>query len=73
MRNVSENEALDYILGYMATNDVSARRVQFQTTQFCYGKGFDGFAPMGPTLVSAKSIPDPAILELRSTLNGKAM
>jgi 2-keto-4-pentenoate hydratase/2-oxohepta-3-ene-1,7-dioic acid hydratase in catechol pathway len=72
-KNVSEEEALDYVLGYITTNDVSARGVQFQTTQFCYGKGFDGFAPMGPTIVSAKSIPNPSVLELKCTLNGKVM
>ncbi|EXJ82175.1 hypothetical protein A1O1_08244 [Capronia coronata CBS 617.96] len=72
-RNVTDDEALDYILGYSTSNDVAARRAQTITTQFCHGKGFDTFAPVGPTLVHAKAIPNPQILEMRTTLNGEEM
>lgn len=72
-KNVSVEDAPSYILGYMTTNDVTARGAQFATSQFCYGKGFDGFAPMGPTLVSRKAIPNPAVLQLKTQLNGKIM
>ncbi|KAH8820235.1 hypothetical protein F5884DRAFT_763305 [Xylogone sp. PMI_703] len=72
-KNVSVAEALSYVLGYVTTNDVTARGVQFITSQFCYAKGFDGFTPMGPTLVSSSAIPDPSVLELKTTLNGTIM
>lgn len=72
-RNVTDDEALDYVLGYSTSNDVAARRAQTITTQFCHGKGFDTFAPVGPTLVHAKAIPNPQVLEMRTTLNGKEM
>jgi 2-keto-4-pentenoate hydratase/2-oxohepta-3-ene-1,7-dioic acid hydratase in catechol pathway len=46
-KNVSEAEALDYVLGYTAANDVSSRAAQFAQTQWCYSKGFDGSCPIG--------------------------
>lgn len=72
-KNVTDDEALDYVLGYSTSNDVAARRAQTITSQFCHGKGFDTFAPLGPTLVHAKAIPNPQTLEMRTTLNGKEM
>jgi 2-keto-4-pentenoate hydratase/2-oxohepta-3-ene-1,7-dioic acid hydratase in catechol pathway len=71
--NVTDDEALDYVLGYTTSNDVAARKAQTITTQFSHGKGFDTFAPVGPALVHAKSIPDPQQLEMRTTLNGQEM
>lgn len=66
---------MQYVLGYMCSNDVTARKWQVAggTTQWGYGKGFDGFAPMGPCLVSARAIPDPEVIELKTTLNGETM
>jgi len=72
-KNVSPDSALRYVLGYMTANDVTARGVQSRGSQWGYSKGFDGFAPMGPTLVSAKSLPDPSVLHLKTTLDGKVM
>lgn len=46
-KNVSEAEALDYVLGYTASNDVSSRTAQFAQTQWSYSKGFDGSCPIG--------------------------
>ncbi|KAF7195013.1 Fumarylacetoacetate hydrolase domain-containing protein 2-like [Pseudocercospora fuligena] len=74
-RNVSVEQAMDYVLGYMCSNDVTARKWQFAggNTQWGYGKGFDGFAPMGPCIVSTKRIPDPKVIELKTMLNGEVM
>ena len=46
-KNVSEEEAAGYVLGYTASNDVSSRSAQFATSQWCYSKGFDGACPIG--------------------------
>ena len=73
-RNVSEDEALDYVLGYTMGNDVSARFFQLPPNsggQFCYAKSFDGFAPIGPCIVSPILIPDPQKLEYTTRVNGK--
>jgi len=72
-KNVSEAEALDYVLGYTAANDVSFRKHQFVTSQWGFSKGFDNTNPIGPCLVSAKAIPNPQVLPLTCTLNGKTL
>jgi 2-keto-4-pentenoate hydratase/2-oxohepta-3-ene-1,7-dioic acid hydratase in catechol pathway len=74
-RNVSETEALDYVLGYTAANDVSARdwQKEWGGGQFCRGKGFDTFCPLGPRLVTPDEIPDPGKLAIRGYLNGDLM
>jgi 2-keto-4-pentenoate hydratase/2-oxohepta-3-ene-1,7-dioic acid hydratase in catechol pathway len=74
-RDVSEADALDYVLGYTCANDVSARRWQKRGGggQWVRGKSFDGFCPLGPHLVTADEIPDPQTLTVRSRLNGRVM
>lgn len=74
-RNVRRAEALQYVLGYTAANDVSARDWQFKWGggQFCQGKGFDTFCPVGPCIVTTDEIPDPGALRLRTVLNGQVM
>lgn len=69
-RNVSEADALQYVGGYTILNDVTARDLQFRTTQYTAGKALDTFAPMGPGVVPAREIPDPQALRIRTTLNG---
>lgn len=71
-RDVSEADALDYVLGYTCANDISARIWQTDKggSQWNRGKGFDTFAPMGPVLVSAGDIRDPQDLGIRTVLNG---
>jgi 2-keto-4-pentenoate hydratase/2-oxohepta-3-ene-1,7-dioic acid hydratase in catechol pathway len=49
-KNVSEADAMDYVLGYTAANDVSSRTPQFAQSQWCYSKGFDGSCPLGQSL-----------------------
>ncbi|KAK4182349.1 hypothetical protein QBC35DRAFT_510161 [Podospora australis] len=73
-KNVSEADALDYVLGYTVGNDVSARNYQLPETsggQFCYAKSFDKFAPIGPVIVSPSLIADPQKLNLVTKVNGE--
>lgn len=74
-KNVSPEEAMDYVLGFTAANDVSARdwQKEWGGGQFCRGKGFDTFCPLGPTLITPDSIPDPHNLRIRGILNGDVM
>lgn len=72
-KNVQPESALDYVLGYTAANDVSARDWQLRKNsgQWCRGKFFDTFCPLGPALVTADEIPNPNDLTISTTLNGK--
>jgi 2-keto-4-pentenoate hydratase/2-oxohepta-3-ene-1,7-dioic acid hydratase in catechol pathway len=76
-RNVGRAHALEFVLGYTAGNDVTARDWQRDRAlgggQFCRGKSFDGAGPMGPVIVTADEIPDPNALRLRTILNGQTM
>ena len=74
-RNVSKQNALDYVLGYTCGNDVSARDWQSKWggTQWCRGKTFDTFCPLGPALVTRDEIPNPNRLQIRTILNGQVM
>ena len=74
-RNVSKDQALDYVLGYTAANDVSARdwQKQFGGSQWCRGKTFDTFCPLGPVLVTRDEIPNPNALGIKTVLNGQTM
>jgi len=67
------NRALEYVLGYTAFNDVSARDFQFADGQWQRGKSCDTFAPMGPTIVTADVIPNPHKLSIKLRLNGRTM
>jgi 2-keto-4-pentenoate hydratase/2-oxohepta-3-ene-1,7-dioic acid hydratase in catechol pathway len=73
--NVSKEDALDYVLGYTASNDVSARIWQLEKGggQWCRGKGFDGFCPLGPWLVTRDEIDDPGNLNIKTILNGEVV
>ncbi|KAK5655503.1 hypothetical protein OQA88_5774 [Cercophora sp. LCS_1] len=73
-KNVSEADALQYVLGYTVGNDVSARNFQLPDTsggQFCYAKSFDGFAPIGPAIVASSLVADPQKLHLVTKVNGE--
>lgn len=71
-RDVSREEALSHVAGYACANDVTARDWQLKLggTQWCRGKGFDTFLPLGPHLVTPDEIPNPNELQLRTWLNG---
>lgn len=70
---VSASSAYDYVLGYTAFNDVSARDFQFADGQWQRGKSCDTFAPMGQTIVTTDVITDPHKLSIKLILNGKTM
>ncbi|OOQ91621.1 fumarylacetoacetate hydrolase family protein [Penicillium brasilianum] len=72
-KDVPESEALDYVLGYTAANDVSSRTFQMNQSQWCFSKGFDGSCPIGPVLVSAALIPDATKLHIRGLKSGRVM
>jgi 2-keto-4-pentenoate hydratase/2-oxohepta-3-ene-1,7-dioic acid hydratase in catechol pathway len=74
-RDVPEAEALDHVLGYCCGNDVSARWWQKNGSggQYCRGKSFDTFCPLGPHVVPAADVPDPQSLRVVCRLNGQVM
>ncbi len=72
-KNVSADRAYDYVLGYTAFNDVTARDFQFGDGQWQRGKSCDTFAPMGQTIVTADAVPDPHKLSIKLVLNGRVM
>lgn len=70
-RNVSAEEALDYVFGFTCGNDLSTRDLQFaRSNQWLLSKTFEGFAPLGPCVVTADSI-DPDNLKISSVVNGE--
>jgi 2-keto-4-pentenoate hydratase/2-oxohepta-3-ene-1,7-dioic acid hydratase in catechol pathway len=80
-RNVSDDRALEHVFGYTVANDISARSTDWgverdpdQWNEFfdwLNGKWPDGFAPLGPYILTADAIPDPQSLELSLSLNGE--
>jgi 2-keto-4-pentenoate hydratase/2-oxohepta-3-ene-1,7-dioic acid hydratase in catechol pathway len=74
-KNVTPEQALDYVLGYTCANDVSARDWQREwgSNQWCRAKTFDTFCPLGPCLVTTDELPNPNALQLRTVLNGTVM
>jgi 2-keto-4-pentenoate hydratase/2-oxohepta-3-ene-1,7-dioic acid hydratase in catechol pathway len=71
---VSESRALEYVAGFVVTNDYSERSFQLERGgQWVKGKSFDGFAPLGPYLVTPDEIPNVQALKMSLSLNGKAM
>jgi 2-keto-4-pentenoate hydratase/2-oxohepta-3-ene-1,7-dioic acid hydratase in catechol pathway len=72
-KNVNADRAYDYVLGYTAFNDVTARDFQFGDGQWQRGKSCDTFAPMGQTIVTTDTITDPHKLSIKLTLNGETM
>ncbi|CAG8103121.1 unnamed protein product [Penicillium salamii] len=72
-KDVPESEALDYVLGYTAANDVSSRTSQMNQSQWSFSKGFDGACPIGPVLASAALIPDVSKLQIRGLKSGRVM
>ena len=74
-KNVRREDALKYIAGFTAANDVSARDWQKEGGggQWCRGKTFDTFAPLGPVLVTPDEIPDPQNLRIRTLVNEEVL
>ncbi|KAK4861241.1 hypothetical protein LT330_004157 [Penicillium expansum] len=72
-RDIPESEAMDYVLGYTCSNDVSARTQQFKNSQWCFSKGLDGSCPVGPVLVSPSTIKNPHNLRIKAIHNGNVV
>lgn len=74
-KNVPRERALEYVFGYTCANDVSARDWQREGggSQWCRGKSFDTFAPLGPRLITRDELPDPQALRIRTVINGETL
>ncbi|MGD9721117.1 MAG: fumarylacetoacetate hydrolase family protein [Pirellulales bacterium] len=74
-KNVPRERALEYVLGYTCGNDISARdwQKEFGGSQWCRGKTFDTFCPLGPCLVTGDEIANPNALAIKTELNGQVM
>jgi len=74
-KNIPRENALEYVLGYTCANDVSARDWQKNGGggQWCRGKTFDTFCPLGPSLVTRDEIPNPNNLNIKTILNKEVM
>ncbi|KAJ7058210.1 hypothetical protein C8F01DRAFT_1149968 [Mycena amicta] len=76
--NITEDQALDHVLGYASGYDVSHRGWQIDRggqpqPQYSMGKDADGWAPWGPAIVSKSIIPDPQVLPIWAKVNGVTM
>ncbi|CAM4319059.1 2-keto-4-pentenoate hydratase/2-oxohepta-3-ene-1,7-dioic acid hydratase in catechol pathway [Paenibacillus endophyticus] len=69
-KNVEETDALNYVYGYSCANDLSARNLQRRTSQWMLGKSCDGFAPIGPYIVTADEVDNPDNLAISCSVNG---
>lgn len=70
-RYVSEADALKHVAGYCTINDVSEREYQLERGgTWDKGKGYDGFGPIGPWLVTADEIADPRALKMWLEVDG---
>ena len=70
-KNVSRENARDYVFGYTVINDISARNLQMRHKQWYLGKSLDGFTPMGPCIVTADEIGDEQSLDISCRVNGE--
>jgi 2-keto-4-pentenoate hydratase/2-oxohepta-3-ene-1,7-dioic acid hydratase in catechol pathway len=73
VRDLTEDDALDAVAGYVCVNDVSSREEQFADGQWTRAKSFDTFCPVGPGVAPAASVPDPDNLAIRCVVNGEAL
>jgi 2-keto-4-pentenoate hydratase/2-oxohepta-3-ene-1,7-dioic acid hydratase in catechol pathway len=70
MLEVPAERALEHVAGYACANDLTARDLQHQVSQWTRGKALDGLCPLGPWLVTPDEVPDPQGLRLRCRVNG---
>lgn len=70
-KDVSTEEALSYVFGYCAVNDLSARDLQMRTHQWLLGKTCDDFSPLGPYLVTSGEVGNPNDLAIKAFVNGE--
>lgn len=70
-RRINRASALQHVFGYTIINDLTSRGAQKTHKQWLLAKGIDGFCPMGPSVVTADEIADPADLRIVTTVNGQ--
>ncbi|MBO4949350.1 MAG: fumarylacetoacetate hydrolase family protein [Peptococcaceae bacterium] len=70
-KNVSKEDAYDYIFGYTVLNDMSARNLQTRHKQWYFGKSLDGFTPIGPCIATIDAFENPPALAIKSYVNGE--
>ncbi len=70
-KQVPAEKAGEYVFGYTVLNDVSARTLQTAHKQWYYGKGLDGFTPMGPCILTADEVAFPPALRISARVNGE--
>lgn len=71
VKDVPPERVRDYIFGYTILNDISARGLQSRHGQWYFGKSLDGFAPMGPWIVTADEVEFPPRLSIQTKVNGE--
>jgi 2-keto-4-pentenoate hydratase/2-oxohepta-3-ene-1,7-dioic acid hydratase in catechol pathway len=71
IKDVKEDEVSEYIYGYTVFNDITARDIQKNESQWYRGKSFDTFGPMGPRIIKQKDFGDPLNIGLKSYVNGE--
>ncbi len=71
IKNVWQDKISDYIYGYTILNDITARDIQKNESQWYRSKSFNTFCPIGPVIISKNKIPDPDNLNLKSYVNGE--
>jgi 2-keto-4-pentenoate hydratase/2-oxohepta-3-ene-1,7-dioic acid hydratase in catechol pathway len=72
-RRVDAADALDHVAGYTCINDVSARDLQFRSSQWLLGKAIDGFLPVGPWIATTREVGDPQTLGIRCLVDGEIL
>jgi 2-keto-4-pentenoate hydratase/2-oxohepta-3-ene-1,7-dioic acid hydratase in catechol pathway len=70
---LAADEWRNHVYGYTIVNDVSARDVQFASTQWSLSKCFPTFCPLGPAIVTADEIPDPHVLHIGLSIDGEEL
>jgi 2,4-didehydro-3-deoxy-L-rhamnonate hydrolase len=73
VKDVSKENALEAVRGYLCANDVTARDLQFGDGQWTRGKSPDTFCPVGPALVPAAEVRDPHDLRIRAIVSGEVL
>ena len=68
---IGRAEALDHLFGFTILNDITMRDLQREDRRWLRAKGSDGFAPIGPVVVTREELGDTSSLRLRSAVNGE--
>lgn len=71
-KDIKAEDALDYILGFTASNDISSRKIQLSGSQWCFSKSMDGSCPIGPMLVKPSEL-DSSNLSIKALVNGQVV